>query len=86
MDPDKCHGMTVLSEDCFTPIRYPGWGALFTTIEVHEIMGRVNNSFGVHTWNKITKDEDLNLMVMQPFGLLALHFCPKVHDESDRFF
>lgn len=86
MYPDKCHGLTVLPEECFTPIRYPGWGGLFTTIHVHEIMGRVNSSFGVHTWNKITRDEDLNLMITQPFGLLALHFCPTVHDASDRFF
>jgi hypothetical protein len=86
MNPDKCHGLAVLPEVDFTPIGYPSWRALFATTNVQEIMEKVNTSFGVHTWNKLSRGEDLNLMMMQPFGLLALHFCPKVHDNSDIFF
>jgi hypothetical protein len=84
MNEDKCQGLKVLPQATFAPLDYWSWGGLFTTVYIEEIMGKINASFGVHTWSSQTKDHDLNLRVTQPFALLALFFCPKVHDSSDR--
>lgn len=83
MNADRCNGLKVLPEINFNPVSYPQWGSLFSSTNVHEIMVQVNSSFGVHTWNKLSKDENINLLIMQPYGLLALHFCPEVHANSD---
>jgi hypothetical protein len=86
MSPERCQGLTVLPQVNFSPLDYPNSGGLFTTVYVDEVMGRLNTSFGVHTWNTVTRDETLNLRIAQPFALLALTYCPKVHDTSDRLF
>jgi hypothetical protein len=84
MTADKCLGLTLLPQVAFAPLDYWSWGGLFTTVYVDEVMGKMNTSFGVHTWSSQSRGHDLNLMVTQPFALLALLHCPKVHDSSDR--
>jgi hypothetical protein len=86
MKPDQCYGLKVLPEINFTPLSYPRWTGLFSSTDVLEIMAQINSSFGVHAWNKLSKDQSVNLLITQPYGLLALHFCPYVHDHSDMNF
>lgn len=83
MNPDRCSGLKVLPEINFTPLSYSQWRSLFSSADIHDTMVKINSSFGVHAWNKLSKDGNINLLIMQPYGLLALHFCPRVHDHSD---
>ncbi|KDR09060.1 hypothetical protein L798_00746, partial [Zootermopsis nevadensis] len=76
MNPDRCSGLKVLPEINFAPFSYPQWKSLFSSTDVYEIMNQMNSSFGVHVWNKLSKDENINLLSTQPYGLLALQFCP----------
>ncbi|PSN40791.1 hypothetical protein C0J52_07182 [Blattella germanica] len=77
VNPWRCHGLKMYSENHFTPIRYPEWHILFRTTDTPTTMKKIKSSYGVHTWNSMSKNYNINLLLKHPFRLLTKEFCPK---------
>ncbi|KAJ4444021.1 hypothetical protein ANN_05810 [Periplaneta americana] len=83
MSPETCRGFKILSTEVFTPIFYYQWKMLFRSTEIQEVMDLMNLSYGVHMWNFLSNEGNVNLLIQQPYGLLASHHCPLVYSNSD---
>ncbi|XP_069685755.1 lactosylceramide 4-alpha-galactosyltransferase-like [Periplaneta americana] len=83
MSPETCRGFKILSTEVFTPIFYYQWKMLFRSTEIQEVMDLMNLSYGVHMWNFLSNEGNVNLLIQQLYGLLASHHCPLVYSNSD---
>ena len=42
-------------------------------------MGKIRDSFGVHLWNKLSKNITVNVGSQQPYSLMAARACPRMY-------
>lgn len=75
----QCLGFRVLPQGVFYVIPYPAWRLLFDPSRSKDAMRRVEGSYGVHMWNKMSNRENVTVGSQQAYGLLAAAHCPRVY-------
>lgn len=71
----KCLGVRILSRHYFYPIVWQQWERYFKEAD-GQTMDDVSRSYGVHVWNKISRDTAVNLDSNQLYAHLARTHCP----------
>ena len=75
----NCSGIAVLPPSVFYSIRYSSWELLFDEARSDEVVRKVDGSYGVHVWNKLSSEEKITVGSKQAYGLLAEKYCPRVY-------
>ena len=81
---EKCSGFAVLPPSVFFSIPYWSWKLFFNESQSDEVLKKVEGSYGVHVWNKMSSDEKIIVGWKQAYGLLAEKYCPRVYWNVDR--
>jgi lactosylceramide 4-alpha-galactosyltransferase len=76
---EQCLGITVLPPSVFFSIDYKSWELLFDESRSDEILKKVEDSYGVHLWNKFSSQKKIIVGSKQAYGLLAEKYCPVVY-------
>jgi lactosylceramide 4-alpha-galactosyltransferase len=79
MTREKCAGFAVLQPSVFYEISYPSWRLLFEESLNTETLKRVEGSYGVHMWNRMSSQEKITVGTTTAYGLLAQKHCPLVY-------
>jgi len=79
MTREKCAGFTVLQPSVFYEISYHSWRWFFYESLSNETLKRVEGSYGVHVWNKLSSQEKIAVGSKTAYGLLAQKHCPRVY-------
>lgn len=86
MTRQECLGFAVLPQHVFYVIPYPAWRLLFNPSQSKEAMTKVADSYGVHVWNKMSRQENVTVGLEQAYGLLAAAYCPRVYSNCGSIF
>jgi lactosylceramide 4-alpha-galactosyltransferase len=86
MTRQQCLGFTVLPQPVFYAIPYTAWRLLFNPRQSSEAMRKVEASYGVHVWNKMSSQENVTVGSEQAYGLLAAAHCPRVYSSCGAVF
>ena len=76
---DNCSGIAVLSRRVFFSIDYRSWKLFFDESRSDEFFKKVDGSYGVQLWNKMSSQEKITVGSKQAYGLLAEKYCPGVY-------
>jgi len=76
---EKCSGIAVLPPSVFFSIDYRSWKLSFNESQSDEILKKVEGSYGVHLWNKLSSEEKIIVGSKQAYGLLAEKYCAGVY-------
>ena len=76
---EKCSGIAVLPTSVFYSIYYPSCRLFFDAFRSDEVLKKVEGSYGVHVWNKLSSEEKITVGSKQAYGLLAEKYCPQVY-------
>jgi hypothetical protein len=49
-------------------------------------MGIIKDSFGVHVWNKLSKNSSIIAGSRQPYSLIAARACPRLYSVAGHDF
>ena len=79
MTRENCSGISVLSPSVFYRIPYWSWKLFFDESQSDEFLKKVEGSYGVHLWNKMSSEEKIIVGSKQAYGLLAEKYCPRVY-------
>jgi lactosylceramide 4-alpha-galactosyltransferase len=79
MTSDKCGGFAVLKPSVFYEIPYPYWKQFFDESVSKGTLQKVEGSYGVHVWNKMSGGEKITVGSETAYGLLAERHCPGVY-------
>jgi lactosylceramide 4-alpha-galactosyltransferase len=82
----SCKGFQILASKEFFPIPYQDWQLFFYEIGSEETMRKIQGSFGVHVWNKLSKQTAVTVGSKQPYSLMAETACPRVYSACGREF
>lgn len=82
----RCKGFKILSEKEFFPIPYQSWELFFNESTSYEIMETIKDSFGVHVWNKLSKNTEVRVGSKQPYSLMAAKACPRMYSVAGHNF
>ncbi|XP_069685761.1 lactosylceramide 4-alpha-galactosyltransferase-like [Periplaneta americana] len=85
LSTEKCKGFHILSDKEFFPIPYQSWQLFFNETTSSDTMTKIQDSFGVHLWNKLSKDEAVVVGSKQPYSLLARKTCPRTYSAVGHF-
>jgi len=75
----NCSGIAVLPPSVFFSIDYRSWKLFFDESRRDEALKKVEGSYGVHLWNKMSSQEKIIVGSKQAYGLLAEKYCPRVY-------
>jgi lactosylceramide 4-alpha-galactosyltransferase len=78
MTMEQCTGFAVLQPSVFYEISYPYWRLLFEESLSNETLKRVEVSYGVHVWNRMSSQEKITVGSKTAYGLPAQKHCPQV--------
>ena len=76
---EKCSGIAVLPPRVFFSVPYWSWKLFFNESQSDEVLKKVEGSYGVHVWNKLSSEEKIIVGSHQAYGLLAEKYCPRVY-------
>lgn len=79
MTREKCASFSVLQPSVFYEISYPSWRWLFEESLSNVTLNRVEGSYGVHVWNKLSSQAKITVGSKTAYGLLAQKHCPRVY-------
>jgi lactosylceramide 4-alpha-galactosyltransferase len=79
MTREKCSGIAILPTSVFYRIGYKCWELSFDESRTYEILKKVEESYGVHLWNKFISQKEITVGSKQAYGLLAEKYCPGVY-------
>jgi len=79
MTREKCSGIAVLPPSVFYSIPFTSWKLFFNESRSDEVLKKVDGSYGVHVWNKMSSQEKVIVGSKQAYGLLAEKYCPQVY-------
>jgi lactosylceramide 4-alpha-galactosyltransferase len=83
---EKCSGFAVLPKSVFYSIFHSSWRLLFDASRSDEVLKKVEGSYGVHVWNKLSSQEKITVASEQAYGLLAEKYCPLVYSNCGPVF
>jgi lactosylceramide 4-alpha-galactosyltransferase len=63
----------------FFSVGYPSWRLFFDESRSDEALKKVEESYGVHIWNKMSSEKEIIVGTKQAYGLLAEKYCPGVY-------
>ncbi|XP_015110057.1 lactosylceramide 4-alpha-galactosyltransferase [Diachasma alloeum] len=86
MTKASCHGFTVYPPSAFYPIFYPQWDLYFTEESKASTMREIQESFAIHTWNKLSSEKAIPAGSQVPYTIVANKFCPNIYKHSGKFF
>lgn len=86
MNEKSCKGFMVFEPEAFCPISWLDWKQYFNTNTTEEIMDKIENSIGIHVWNKHSKHTDIIVGSKQPYGLVAQKYCPNIYSLAKYIF
>jgi lactosylceramide 4-alpha-galactosyltransferase len=86
MTRQECLGFAVLPQQVFYAIPYTAWRHLFSPSQSKQTMNKVEDSYGVHVWNKMSSTENVTVGSEQAYGLLAATYCPRVYSNCGAVF
>lgn len=78
MNKQTCKGFTVFGPEVFCPISWFDWKLYFNENTSKETMSKLENSMGIHVWNRHSKHTDVIVGSKQPYGLIAQKYCPNI--------
>jgi lactosylceramide 4-alpha-galactosyltransferase len=81
-----CKGFQILSNEEFFPLPYQDWELFFNESSSNETMQKIQSSYGVHVWNKLSKQTPVLVGSRQPYSLIAERACPRVYSACGRDF
>jgi lactosylceramide 4-alpha-galactosyltransferase len=84
LSTQSCKGFQILDSKEFFPIPYQDWGVFFEETGSPETMQKIQGSFGVHVWNKLSKHTAVIVGSKQPYNLMAERACPRVYSACGR--
>jgi lactosylceramide 4-alpha-galactosyltransferase len=76
---ENCSGIAVLPPSVFFSVDYRSWKLFFDESRSDEVLKKVEGSYGVHLWNKMSSQEKIIVGSKQAYGLLAQIYCPRVY-------
>jgi hypothetical protein len=79
LSTEKCGGFRILSHREFFPIPFYSWRLFFDESRSQHVMDEIKDSFGVHLWNKLSKNTRVNAGSQQPYSLMAASACPRMY-------
>jgi len=79
LSTERCGGFRVLPHREFFPIPYTNWQLFFDESKCQQVMDEIKDSFGVHLWNKLSKNTAVNVGSQQPYSLIAARACPRTY-------
>jgi len=79
MTRENCAGIAVLPPSVFYRIDYNSWKIFFNESRGDEVLSMVEESCGVHVWNKMSSQENITVGSKQAYRLLAQDYCPLVY-------
>jgi lactosylceramide 4-alpha-galactosyltransferase len=83
----RCKGQFQVRQPLdFYPVPYQSWRLYYDEQASAQTMHLLQNSFGVHVWNKLSSDVQIQLGSKQPYALIAARHCPKVYFGSGSTF
>ncbi|KAJ9587821.1 hypothetical protein L9F63_018745, partial [Diploptera punctata] len=65
VDPKECN-VTIYNSSVFFPVAYWEWKMLFSESDSEKVAERIENSSGVHVWNKLSFNEKVYIGSIQP--------------------
>ena len=68
---EKSLGIAVLPRSVFFSIDYRSWKLFFDESQSDEILKKLEGSYGVHLWNKMSSEEKIIVGSHEAYGLLA---------------
>jgi lactosylceramide 4-alpha-galactosyltransferase len=83
LKPHKCKFVEILPFDAFNALPFSQYEKLFDEKYIDELSQLWNNSYGVHFWNYMWKEnEKIFTNVKQPISIIAKQNCPMVFHEN----
>ena len=77
-----CNDVQILPSSAFFAVPYTNWKSFFDSREVKYVERKIQYSFGVHFWNKLSKVAQIIVGSTQPLSLLAKENCPRAYWTS----
>lgn len=81
---NQCKDVQLLPYHYFYPISYENWRTYFTEINSGTVT-LLNQSYGVHVWNKMSNGENIVLGPNDLYTILAKKHCPNAFDNLSKF-
>ncbi|KAL1468638.1 hypothetical protein MTO96_041351, partial [Rhipicephalus appendiculatus] len=78
-DAEFSHRINFVDEPAFFVVPYERWETLFDPKSAPEVLRAVNVSYGVHFWNKLSKDRRVVTGSRSAMDVLARTHCPDVY-------
>ncbi|XP_015511780.2 lactosylceramide 4-alpha-galactosyltransferase isoform X1 [Neodiprion lecontei] len=82
----RCHGFTVYPPSTFYPIHYKKWKRYFDETDRNSTFKMLEDSLVIHVWNKLSKDQKINVGSQAPYAVIAQKHCPKVYSHCGKVF
>ncbi|XP_021938491.1 lactosylceramide 4-alpha-galactosyltransferase-like isoform X2 [Zootermopsis nevadensis] len=79
MTRKECLGFAVYPQNVFYTIPYQSWALLFDESRTSDTMKKVEGSYGVHVWNKMNSEKNIDVGSKSAYSLLAEKHCPRVY-------
>jgi lactosylceramide 4-alpha-galactosyltransferase len=76
---EECPDIAVIPPTVFFNIDYSSWELIFDESRSEEALKKVEESYGVHLWNKFSSEKKIIVGSKQTYGLLAEKYCPQVY-------
>ncbi|XP_044015730.1 lactosylceramide 4-alpha-galactosyltransferase-like isoform X2 [Aphidius gifuensis] len=86
MSTARCHGFTVSPPSAFYPIHYKKWKQYFDKKKKNLTMEKVQKSFAIHVWNKLSSTEPVLVGSDVPYASIASKYCPKTYTSCGNTF
>jgi lactosylceramide 4-alpha-galactosyltransferase len=75
---EQCGGFAVLPASVFYEITYPSWRLSFDESLSKATLQRVEGSYGVHVWNRMSSEGKITVGSKTAYRLQAEKHCPQV--------
>lgn len=81
-----CGGFTLLPPSSFYPVPWQKWWMYFDEKFLETVANFTQDSFAIHTWNKLSHERHIPLDSNVPYLNIARKNCPNVIEACDKVF
>ena len=84
LKPGKCNKteLEILPQSAFYPVSYPSWKTLVTPGEYSGALSKIQDSYIVHFWNKLTGNTVVNIGDNSFYDIVANKNCPLLYNVA----
>lgn len=86
MTSDRCDGFRVYQPSEFYAVSWEAWHNYFNRDSTKSTLAMTKDSLAVHVWNKLSKDETIEVGSNVAYGIIAEKNCPRVYRASGKYF